>query len=199
MPNRRPIAPLPAATLSAPSPAGARQAPTASRQRLPVEKVGGRPPKFGEPSRPVTLTLPESTLADLAQIDPDRATAIVKLTNAAMKKDGGRDSSVEVLEMVVGKGLLVIGPCQALRRIPFLHLIEVAPGRFLLALESGHDFRALELAVRDLLDDLPPDRIREQRLLTDLLANVARLRKADRVTMAEILLVTLDGKKKRVR
>lgn len=194
MPARRPITP--------PDPAspGARQSAPTSRRRRPVEKkAGGRPPKFGEPSRPVTLTLPESALADLEQIDPDRATAIVKLANAAMKKDHGLADSVEIVEMVVGKGLLVIGPCQALGRIPFLHLIEVAPGRFLLALESGQDFRTLELAVRDVLDELPAERVRERGLLTDLLANVARLRKAERVSMAEILLITLDGKKKRAR
>ena len=46
---------------------------------------GGRPPKFDEPSRPITLTLPESTLEGLRQIDADRGQAVVKLTRGALR------------------------------------------------------------------------------------------------------------------
>ena len=42
-----------------------------------VEKhPGGRPAKFAEPSRPVTVTLPERVLQLLAAVDADRAKAI---------------------------------------------------------------------------------------------------------------------------
>src|SRR5690606_34115626 len=46
----------------------------ATLERAPV----GRPPKFREPSGPVTVTLPNRTLAQLRRIDADRAKAIVK-------------------------------------------------------------------------------------------------------------------------
>ena len=39
---------------------------------------GGRPAKFDEPSRPVTITLPDRILDRLKEIDADRALAIVK-------------------------------------------------------------------------------------------------------------------------
>ena len=39
---------------------------------------GGRPAKFDEPSRPVTMTLPDRILDRLAEIGDDRAKAVVK-------------------------------------------------------------------------------------------------------------------------
>jgi hypothetical protein len=155
---------------------------------------GGRPPKFSEPSRPVTVTLPESTLDKLRQIDPDRAQAIVRLTESTSVKRRPVSPPVEVVEMAAKTGLIVVGPSTALRKIPFLHLVEVAPSRFLIALESGNDFRTLELAIHDVLEDVPEADTGERELIEQLLDSVRKLRKADRVSMAEILLVNLDKK-----
>ena len=38
---------------------------------------GGRPAKFDEPSRPVTITLPDRILDRIKEIDDDRAKGIV--------------------------------------------------------------------------------------------------------------------------
>ncbi len=157
---------------------------------------GGRPPKFDEPSRPVTLTLPDSTLQDLKLIDADRSQAIVKLTKAALRQSKHAQPLVDIVEMAANTGLLIIGPSAALKRIPFLHLVEVAPARFLLAMEPGNDFKALEIAVHDILDDVHKDDTRERGLLTELLQNIKRLRKGKRVSMAEILLVSLESKRR---
>lgn len=153
---------------------------------------GGRPPKFEEPSRPITVTLPESTLEGLRQIHPDRGQAIVKLTQGALSEGRSAPPLVEIVKMASKTGLLVIGPCEALRKIPFIHLVEVAPARFLIALESGNDFKTLEIAIQDVLEDIPDENNRERQLILLLFENIRRLRKADRVSMAEILLVSLD-------
>ena len=142
------------------------------------------------------MTLPASTLRQLESIDPDRARAIVKLADAATGKGHKASPMVEIVEMVAGKGLLVVGPSPMLRRIPFLHMVEVAPGRYLLALDSGYDFKSLELAIRDMLDVLPAEDSGEHVLITTLLTNIGKLRKSGRVKMAEILFVKLDGKPK---
>lgn len=155
---------------------------------------GGRPPKFPEPSRPITLTLPVRTLKDLEEIDVDRGQAIVKLTDAALRQGRSPQPRVEIVKMAAQTGLLVIGPSSALRRIPFLHLIEVAPARFLLALDRGNDFKALEIAVHDVLDDVPPEEKGERQLISELLEHIRKLRKAAAVSMAEILVVRLDTK-----
>ncbi len=159
---------------------------------------GGRPPKFEEPSRPITVTLPESTLEGLRQIDPDRGQAIVKLTQGMMSEGKSSPPLVEIVKMASKTGLIVIGPCEALRKIPFIHLVEVAPARFLIALESGNDFKTLELAIHDVLEDIPDEKNRERELIFMLLENIRGLRKAERVTMAEILLVSLDDQRSKI-
>ena len=166
-----------------------------TRKPRPERKPsGGRPPKYDEPSRPITLTLPESTLEALSQIDEDRVRAIVKLASAVGGRAGGNKPLVEVVNMVPGAGLLVIGPSKALRRIPFLHLVEVAPARYLLAMNPGNDFRALELALQDVLEDVPAGDDRERRLIGELLDRIRMLRRADLVSMAEILFVRKRAK-----
>lgn len=152
---------------------------------------GGRPRKFREPSRPITVTLPDSVLRQLHSIDPDRAQAIAKVTRATVRADKNSAELVEIAEMMSNTGLIVIGPSQALRKIPFLHLIEVAPARYLLALDSGNDFKNLELAINDVMDELPEEEAHERELITQLIAHIRRLRKSNRVSMAEILFVNL--------
>jgi hypothetical protein len=154
---------------------------------------GGRPPKFGEPSRPITITLPDSTLEGLKIIHPDRAQAIVDLTNGALSQKGGSRPPVEIARVADNVGMIIVGPSQALRRIPFLKLVEITAGRYLLALMEGSNFNTLELAIRDQLDELAPSDKWELKLLTQLLENVKKLRQTDRVSMAEILFVRMDG------
>lgn len=158
-----------------------------TNERLAGKKGSGRPPKFDEPSRPVTLTLPESTLRELEHVDPDRGRAIVKLTKSALGNEGAAPPLVEILEMTANTGLIVIGRSDALRQIPFLHAVEVAPGRYLLALDSGHDFKSLEIAINDVLEAAPEHEKRERELIVQLLQHIKRLRKTERLSMAQIL------------
>ncbi len=162
------------------------------KRRLSKSKSGGRRPPFDGACRPVTVTLPESTLQGLSQVDPDRGRAIVKLTEARLGAGDGTSRLVEVVEMAEKTGLLVVAPSQALRRIPFLHLVEVATSRFILALEPSHDFQTLEIAVLDLLDDVTEYDRRERDLLSQLLEQIRRMRQTGRISMAQILFVRMD-------
>lgn len=164
---------------------------TSMKPARPTEKkkTGGRPPKFAEPSRPVTLTLPESTLAVLENISSDRSRAIVELTKKARCTDEREVALVETVEMAKDTGLVIIGPSKSLQKMPFLRLVEVAPTRYLLAFEQGCDFHNLEIAIMDALEDEREKR--ERQLLTQLLQHIKGLRKAQRVSMAEILVVKL--------
>jgi hypothetical protein len=179
---------------SGPATAPASFSPVKTKSLPPKKNNGGRPPKFDEPSRPVTLTLPESTLDGLSQIDSDRGQAIVKLTQNALRKNNADRPQVEIMEMAANIGLLIIGPSSALRRIPFLHLVEVAPARFLLAMDPGNDFKNLELAIHDVMEDVPEEDLRERQLIAQLLSHIRNVRKNERVRMAEILFVHIDKK-----
>jgi hypothetical protein len=155
---------------------------------------GGRPPKFSEPRRPVTMTLPERILDQLAEIDPDRTCAVVKATEAVMGAGQGHFRPVELVEMAPGKCLIVVGPCNALRKIPWIKLIEIAQTRYLLTIPSGTTIEALEVALRDLSTDPGlPKKDREDIVLHDLLDLIGHQRRARCLSKAEILIINSGG------
>ena len=117
----------------------------------------GRPPKFQEPRHPITVTLSESTLAQLAAINSDRSRAIVKAATAALPVDPKR-KPVELVEVLPGLSVILIGPSRYIRKIKWLRLVEVAPLRFLLTIPTGTAVDSLELALLDLLQNLNPTR-----------------------------------------
>lgn len=150
----------------------------------------GRPPKFREPRHPVTMTLPERILDLLTEIDPDRTRAVVKVTEAVVGTGQGKFKPVELVEMSPGKSLIVVGPSKALKKIPWLKLIEIARTRYLLTSPSGMAIEALEVALRDL--SLHPELLEnkhENAILQELLNIVSHHRRSHRLSKEEILVV----------
>jgi hypothetical protein len=155
-----------------------------------TSKGGGRPPKFQEPRHPVTMTLPERILEQLAQIDPDRTRAVVKITEAVSGKGGGAFKPVELVEMAPQQSLIVVGPSQALKKIPWLTTIEITPTRYLLAIPSGTPIEVLEVALRDMLNDPElKSNEREWAMLQELLNVIGQTRRTRRMSKAEILMI----------
>jgi hypothetical protein len=148
----------------------------------------GRPPKFQELSRPITVTLPEKTLAQLAAINPDRAQAIVKATNAALPREA-KHKPVELVEVMPGLGIIIVGPSQHLPKIKGLRLVELAPLRFLLTIPSGTVIDSLEIAIIDLLQNLGPHEEWEKCILEELRKLIRSLRLTGKLSKAELLLV----------
>ncbi len=152
--------------------------------------LGGRPPKFCEPRRPVTMTLPDRILDHLSEIDPDRTRAVVKVTEAVAGI--GRESfkPVELVEMAPGKSLIVVGPSRALRRIPWLRLIEITRARYLLTIPLGTPIEALEVALGDLIrrPELRKN-VQENAVLEELMNLIGQQRRTRRLSKAEILII----------
>src|SRR4051794_4340788 len=109
----------------------------------------GRPHKFREACRPITVTLPESTLERLAKIDPDRGRAIVKAATAMVPVESDEGSLPERVEAAPGLSVILVGPSRCLQHIPWLRTIEVAPRRYLLTIPPGTAVDSLELALLD--------------------------------------------------
>ena len=152
----------------------------------------GRPPKFREARRPVTITLPERTLRLLAAVDRDRARAVVRVTDAAVPSTDAADSRlVEVVEILPGIGIILVGASRHLRQIPWLRLVELAPGRLLLSIPSGTPIESLEIAVHDLLEGVPSAESRERAILEGLHALIRRLRRGQSLSKAEMLFVDM--------
>lgn len=149
----------------------------------------GRRPKFDEPRRPVTVTLPRRTLARLAAVDPDRARAIVKLAEYTAASRGGELPAVDVVNVAPGVGVILVGPLRSLRRIGFLQLVEVAPGRHLLTVPTGTAIESLEMEILDLLDNLARAEEAERPVLEKLRGVLSQQRKKKAVSKREFLLI----------
>jgi hypothetical protein len=156
-------------------------------------KQKGRPPKFRESRRPVTVTLPESTLARLAAINPDRARAIVKAVGAGVPPYAKHQKQVELVEVAPGVGIIVVGPSRYLKRIKWLRLVEIAPMRYLLTIPSGTAVDSLELAVVDLLGNVESLDEWERSILENLRDLMRTLRLGDKLYKAELLFIDTKG------
>ena len=163
-------------------------APTTPSRPAPK---GGRPAKFAEPRRQVTMTLPVRILDRLAEIDEDRARAVVKAVEAAVAVPGGTSLSGTVGELRVapGEALLVVAGNRLLRRIPWLTLIETSPGRNVLALRDGVPIEKLEVALEDLLDSEPDASPAERAVLRELLERIRTPRRNRAVRTVQIVVV----------
>jgi hypothetical protein len=150
----------------------------------------GRPPKFDESRRPVTITLPERTLACLAAVHPDRATAIVKLVEDALPEatNWGR-KLVEVVRVARGAAVILVAPSSSLRRIPWLRLAEISPRRHLLTLTPGTPIESLEVAILDLIESLPANESYERTILTALRKLISKSRRSRNISKFEMLYV----------
>ena len=155
----------------------------------------GRPPKFREARRPVTVTLPERVLHQLRRVSPDRARAIVKCVEAVAGAGERALKPVELVEVLPGKALIVIGPSRVLKQIGWLHLAEIAPTRYLLVLPSGTPIESLEVEIRDLMENLAPDEESERALLSELHNLMGHQRRHKTVSKAELIFVEIPSKR----
>lgn len=154
----------------------------------------GRPRKFAEPSRPVTVTLPMRVLKMLDGVSPDRARAITRVTEAALAGSPAGDlMRVEVVEVAPGIGLIIVGRSPRLLQIPWLRLAEIAPGRHLITILPGTSIESLEVAISDILDDAAEVDESESEMLRDLLKWMRTLRRSYKITKAELLFVSTRG------
>lgn len=151
--------------------------------------AGGRPPKFKEVRRPITVTLPDRILQSLERVNADRARAIVKCVEVATLGEQGDRSPVELIEVLPGKALIVVNSDRILNRIEWLRLVEIAPARYLLVLPSGMPIERLEVELRDLLENLEPDETGEHRLLEMLQKMLVQQRRQKTVSKGELLFV----------
>ena len=157
---------------------------------------GGRPAKFAEPSRPVTMTLPERILQLLDRVDSDRAKAITKLVDSALQTNGRPPEPVETVELAEGKAIILVNHCEPLNGLPWLRLIEVAPARHLISIQPGTSIESIEVALHELLEDLPKDHLLDRKILEELMRVVRSSRRSNATSKEEILFLSVPRPKK---
>jgi len=163
---------------------------TLSIPTLTPRNVGGRPRKFKEASRPITITLPDRVLHTLDALGPDRARAIVRAVDHLHPPERALHPSVEVVEVAKGTGVILVGPTARLRKIPKLRLLEVAPSRYLITLLGGLTPADLEVCLSDILHDERITNPQERDLIESLHQHLRHLRRGQKVTRAEMLFVS---------
>ena len=89
--------------------------------------------------------------------------------------------------------MIVVGPSQALKNIPFLKLIEIAPARYLLTVPPGTAVESLEVALHDMVNDpnIRHDE-REHTTLLELMNLIGHQRRTKRLSKAEIMIINSD-------
>jgi hypothetical protein len=138
----------------------------------------------------VTITLPERTLARLAAVDPDRATAIVKLVEDALPEGtNGGQKLVDVVRVARGAAVILVAPSRTLGRIPWLRLAEISPRRHLLTVVPGTPIESLEVAILDLIESLPASESYERTILTTLSKLIGTSRRSREISKFEMLYV----------
>lgn len=122
---------------------------------MPQQPRRGRPRKYGRPSRAVTVTLPEDTLARLATVHADVGSAIVNLVE---RRTPQRVAPLRPAQLVRygNHAVILVTPSQALRRLRGVELVPVGDGRALISLTTSSSILSLELQMRDVLERMEP-------------------------------------------
>ena len=149
-------------------------------------------PKTDEPKRVVTIALPEKTLTVLEADDQDLAQAIVKMTDRAIQRSFPKGSSYEVIKVAPRKAVFIVGSNTRLAKIQWLNLVEIVPGRHLITIPSGTSLESVEIAILELIENTPSDELMEQALLKEFCKYVGRLRRNNKMSTVEIMIVDID-------
>ncbi len=158
------------------------------------EKMQSRDKKAqaSEDNRIITLTLPEKTVKLLETFDQDLTRAIAKVIDIATERAFPKGSSFEVVKVAPHNSVLIVGSDTLLSRIPWLRLVEISPGRNLIAIPSGTSLESLEVAILEVIEGMASAAETEKSLLKEFCKYVGRLRRHNRVSRAEIMIVDAD-------
>jgi hypothetical protein len=117
----------------------------------PLRRPRGRPRKFDEPSRVVSLTLPESVIASLTDMHGDLAHAVTRLA----RKVGERARRRKPAELVMfgRRATISVRPSRTLARRLEVELVPMPDGRALIAFDAPQTLAEFELRLHDALDD----------------------------------------------
>src|SRR5580765_1023888 len=90
----------------------------------------GRPPKYGRPSRSVSITLPEDVLLRLSALDADLGSAIVRLVERKAKPRARATRLAEVAAYG-SHAVIVVNAAKMPKRLPGVQLVPIGNGRAL--------------------------------------------------------------------
>lgn len=161
--------------------------PTRHVARASTGARRGRPRKFNRPSRAVTLTLPDDTVATLQRIDEDLSRAIVRAVQPLMDD---LPHPAAQLTTFGGRSVILVSPSRTLRERTGVELIPFSDGRALISFDEALSISEIELRVRDALAD--PSFEPEDRPVFEALADIlSAARREDGVSLRQRSIIVL--------
>ena len=149
----------------------------------------GRPRKFAEPSRAVTLTLPERLLAALGAVDADLSRAVVRIAQSALAK---RKHPPAELAAFGRRAVIVVNPSRTLEQRTGVVLVPLSDGRALISFDEELTPARLELRIQDVLED--PALTAEDRGIFEGIREILKSARRSRdVTLTERHIVVLES------
>jgi hypothetical protein len=117
----------------------------------PMRRGRGRPRKFDEPTRVVSLTLPESVIASLTDLHGDLGHAVTRLARKVVKHVPRRKPAE--LVMFGRRATISVQPSRTLARRLAVEFVPMPDGRALIAFDTPQTVAEFELRLHDALDD----------------------------------------------
>jgi hypothetical protein len=108
----------------------------------------GRPSKFGRPSHPVTVTLPDDVVTAFRALDPDLSRAIVQASELAAARAAGPPVA---LSRYGSSAVIVITRNRLVEKLPGVALVPLPDGRALISLDKDTSVAEFEVVLRDAL------------------------------------------------
>ena len=152
----------------------------------------GRPQKYGRPSHPVTVSLPEDVLARLRFLDADLGRAIVSLVE---RETAPRVQGFAPAELTSygNHAVIVVDQSKVLKRLPGVQLVPTGNGRALISLDQPNSIPRLELNVRDAIDTNISER---ERQTLEAIADILRhARSSPGITLQERSIIVLEARR----
>lgn len=155
----------------------------------------GRPRKFAEPSRAVTLTLPEAVITTLTAIDQDLSRAVARLAQPEVAKLPHPPAEVVAFGQ---RAVIVVTPTRTLEQRTGVVLVPLPDGRALISFDGAMTPEGLELLIQDALDDHDlPDA--DGRVFEEVRSVLKRARQGDGVSLRRQQIMVLEFNNRRRR
>lgn len=154
-----------------------------------LRRPRGRPKKFDEPTRVVSMTLPESAIDRLSQTHGDLGRAVVSLID---RKTSTRVRPAAELVVFGNHAVISVRPSPSLEQRTGVQLVPLPDGRALLSFDTPKTIADLELSISDALDD--PALSTDDRAVFDSLRGILReARQATDVALLRRSIIVLEG------
>lgn len=153
-------------------------------------RTRGRPRKFSEPSRTITLTLPESVLEMLAGLHTDVSQAIVRLARRSAPRLQRKAADLLVFGQ---RAVITIRPTPSLELRAGVQLVPLPDGRALISFEEPTSLAALQLSLSDALED-PRMKAADRAVYENLLDILREARRSQDVRLEQRHIIVIEAR-----